>query len=153
MTFRPSSTVSPTYTTTGSSPFMNSASWERLQSWLLWPLLFAEGLFFLFLWSSSLPSAFRSTCRRLVGSLLVCAALVYGAVLMTTEILYAYGMRNLDYAALDAARNLYPYPRYIAQGPARAGFIQDLVRAVREDPRAFDLAAALKQLQLMEQTK
>ena len=70
---------------------------------------------------------------------------------MGAELLYAKGMYSItlnerfDY--LNAARDLYPHIKYIAQGPARAGSMQDLIRVVREDPRAFDLAAALSKLQ------
>ena len=66
---------------------------------------------------------------------------------MTAEVIYEHGVLNRDFKSLLVARDLYPYLKYIAQGPARAGSIPDLIRAVREDPRAYDLAAALHQLQ------
>lgn len=66
---------------------------------------------------------------------------------MSAELIYAHGMKHQIYSELDAARNLYPYLRYIAQGPARTGSLKDIMRAVREDPRAFDLAEALNSLQ------
>ena len=70
---------------------------------------------------------------------------------MKAENLYAHGLGATTllqrFADLNEARTLYPYLNYIAQGPARAGSLPDLIRAVHEDPRAFDLAAALEKLQ------
>ena len=67
--------------------------------------------------------------------------------MMRAELLFARGFMNANYSDLDRARNMFPFLIYIAQGPARSGSMKDLIRAVREDPRAFDLAAALRQLQ------
>ena len=152
MIFRITPYENHTYTTTGSSSFSNSVG----SGLFLFLASFILAFFILYFALVSLLlrlSAFLYTCRRPVGLLLLCLGIVYGIVLMAAENLHASGMKNRDYADLDGARRLYPYLRYIAQGPARSGSYPDLVRAVREDPRAFDLAAALKQLQLMERKK
>ena len=66
---------------------------------------------------------------------------------MSAELFYAHGWHTHTFHDLEIARELYPHLKYLAQGPARAGSLPDLIRAVREDPRACDLAAALNQLQ------
>lgn len=135
-------------TTIGFRLFMNSAlPVSRFPSYWLWP----EEMLLRFLSSWSWPSlgrlVFLYTPRGLLGWLLLSLGIAYGSALLTAEQLYQRGVRTNTYSDLDRARRVFPYLQYIAQGPARSGSISDLMRAVREDPRAFDLAAALRQLQ------
>lgn len=57
------------------------------------------------------------------------------------------GWRTNNYNDLEVARALFPDLVYLRHGPARTGNYEAIVRAIHEDPRAYDLAAALKQHQ------
>ena len=87
--------------------------------------------------------------RQAPGLLLLLLGIVWAIWRMSAEVLLAEGFKTRNLGLTAQAIKVYPFLRYVDEGLARQGVVPEMERILRKDPKAYDIAAALRNIQLI----